>query len=91
MSRSEADLVAVFETDNPALVPVARSALEAAGVPFTVQGEAAFGLLPIAGIGGPFAEHGLAVRFLVPGDRAAEARAVLAETAVAAGEPDVAP
>ncbi len=77
MNRPESDPVTVFETDNPALLPVARSVLEAAGVPFTTQGEEAFGLMPIAGIGGPFAEHGLAVRFLVPAERAEEARALL--------------
>ncbi len=73
------DLLTVFETDNPALLPVVRSLFQAADLPFSVQGEEAFGLFPVAGIGGPFAEHGLAVRFLVPADRAEEARALLAE------------
>lgn len=77
MSDPDSRLVTIFETDNPALLPVVRSVLQAAEVPFVVQGEEAFGLLPVAGIGGPFAEHGLAVRFLVPAERAEEARALL--------------
>lgn len=84
MRHPESDLVAVFETDNPALLPVVRSLLQAAEVPFTVQGEEAFGLFPVAGIGGPFAEHGLAARFLVPAERAEEALALLAEIDAAA-------
>ncbi len=73
------DPVAVFETDNPALLPVVRSVLQAAEVPFTVQGEEAFFLFPLYSVGGPFAGHGLAVRFVVPADRAEEARALLAD------------
>ncbi len=79
MTHAVPDLVAVFETDNAALLPVVRSLLQAAEVPFTVQGEESFFLFPLYSIGGPFASHGLAVRFVVPADRAEEARALLAE------------
>jgi len=47
------DLVPVLKTTDPALLPVAKSVLEAAGVPHVVQGEAGVGLFPL----GPAAER----------------------------------
>jgi hypothetical protein len=41
------ELIAVFETADPALLPVAKSVLEAAEIPFFVQGDEAMGLLPV--------------------------------------------
>lgn len=73
MSDQPADLVTVFETDDPAVLPVAKSLLESSGLPHFLQGEEAFGQLPVSHMGGPFVEGGMAVRFLVPSEFAEEA------------------
>jgi len=49
----EQELVAVLRTTDPALLPVAVSVLEAAGIPHIVQGEAGVSVLPL----GPAAAH----------------------------------
>ncbi len=41
------ELIAVFETADPALLPIAKSVLKAAEIPFYVQGDEALGLLPV--------------------------------------------
>jgi hypothetical protein len=43
----DVELIAVFETADPALLPVVKSVLEAAEIPFFVQGDEAMGLLPV--------------------------------------------
>jgi len=73
MSEEPADLVTVFETDDPAVLPVAKSLLESSGLPHFLQGDEAFGQLPVSHMGGPFAKRGMAVRFLVPSEYAEEA------------------
>ncbi len=66
--RQSSEPTTVLETNDPGLLGVAKSLLEAAGIPFFAKGEA----LSIAFGGGP-------VKLQVPGDKAAEARALLAE------------
>lgn len=78
MSDEHADLVTVFETDDPAVLPVAKSLLESSGLPHLLQGEDAFGQLPVSHMGGPFVERGMAVRFLVPAEHAEEAHELFA-------------
>jgi len=73
MSEEPADLVTVFETDDPAVLPVAKSLLESSGLPHFLQGDGAFGQLPVSHLGGPFVKSGMAVRFLVPSEYAEEA------------------
>ena len=70
------ELVEVFETADPTLLPVLRSALEAAGIPFYTEGEESFGLLPLSG-GFVSNEDPMAVEIHVPADRAEEARALI--------------
>lgn len=82
-SRDEAELIPVFETSDADTLPVVKSALDAAGIPYLVQGDESFGLLPAGG--GFFGKRGLGVAILVPADRAEEARELLA--ADAASEP----
>lgn len=41
------DWVAVVRTTDPAFLPMARSVLEAAGIPFLVQGEAGVNVFPL--------------------------------------------
>jgi hypothetical protein len=72
------DLVSVYHTADVALIPVLRSVLEGAGIPYTVQGEHAFGMEPSGG-GWGRAILNWGVRFLVPRARADEAVRILAE------------
>lgn len=78
-SHEAGEMVEVFETADADLLPVVKSVLQAAGVPFFIQGEEAFNLIPLGGIAGPFARHGLAARFWVPEDRAPEAEEILSQ------------
>lgn len=78
--ESDDDLVDVFNTSDVSLLPVLKSVLEAAGIPFFVQGDEALGVLPVGriGAGGISASgHGLAATVLVPRDHQAEAEALL--------------
>lgn len=79
---SEDDLVLVLETANVAVLPVVKSVLRAAEIPFMVQGDEAMGVLPVGkiGLGGLTAKgHGLSAGIRVPRDREEEARALLTE------------
>jgi hypothetical protein len=79
---TEDDLVLVQETANVAVLPVIKSLLRAAGIPFIVQGDEAMGVLPVGkiGLGGITSKgHGLSAGILVPRDREDEARALLTE------------
>ncbi len=79
---SEDDLVQVFEATNVAVLPVVKSLLRSAEIPFLVQGDEAMSVLPVGNMGlGPLTNkgHGLAALVLVPKDREEEARALLTE------------
>lgn len=79
---SEEELVEVLETANVAVLPVVKSLLRAAEIPFLVQGDEAMGVLPVGNMGlGALTTkgHGLAARILVPRDREEEAKALLTE------------
>jgi Putative prokaryotic signal transducing protein len=70
------ELTEVYETTDPTLLPVLRSALEAAGIPYHTEGEESFGLLPLQG-GFLTGEEPMAVEIHVPADRAEEARTLI--------------
>ncbi len=79
---SEEDLVLIRETADVAVLPVMKSVLRAAEIPFIVQGDEAMGVLPLGkiGLGGMTSRgHGLSAGILVPRDREEEARALLTE------------
>ncbi len=79
---SEEDLVSVMETADVAVLPVVKSVLRAADIPFIVQGDEAMGVLPVGqiGLGGiSSGGHGLSAAILVPREREEEARALLTE------------
>ena len=79
---SELDLVSVFETADVSLLPVLKSLLQSAEIPFFTQGDEALGVLPVGrvGAGGISAGgHGLVASILVPRERQQEARELLAE------------
>ena len=76
------DLVLIRETADVAVLPVIKSLLRAAEIPFIVQGDEAMGVLPVGkiGLGGMTSRgHGLSAGILVPKDREEEARALLTE------------
>jgi hypothetical protein len=76
------DLVVVMETADVSAIPVIKSVLASAGVPFLVQGDEALGVLPVGavGLGGiSSGGHGLSAAILVPREREEEARALLTE------------
>ena len=77
--RSEQDdeLVAVLRTSDSNLMPVVKSVLDAAGIPYIVQGDEAMGLLPLGPFGGGVFSRVLGASILVPSNRADEARALL--------------
>jgi hypothetical protein len=77
--RSEQDdeLVAVLRTSDSNLLPVVKSVLDAAGIPYIVQGDQAMGLLPLGPFGGGVFSRVLGASVLVSADRADEARALL--------------
>ena len=71
------ELVAVLRTSDNNLMPVVKSVLDAAGIPYLVQGDEAMGLLPLGPFGGGVFSRVLGASVLVPADRADEARALL--------------
>ena len=79
MDQEPADLVTVFDTSDPALLPVIKSLLQGAEIPYLVQGEEAMSMLPIGEIVGPFTKRGLAARFMVRKEDAEAAVELLAE------------
>ena len=82
------ELVRVFQTADSALLPVIRSMLDGAGIPYTLQGEHALGLLPLGPFGAGVTRGLLGAIVLVPRERAAEARAILNDLPEdGAGEP----
>ena len=78
--EEEPDLAPVFESAEVDLVPVVKSLLDSAGIPYMVQGDEALGLFPVGGAGAALSRkgRGLAATFHVPRARAAEAEELLA-------------
>lgn len=83
MSSDDQEYVPVWSTTDSALLPLIRSVLTAAGVPYFVQGEESLGLFPMGGIGGSQStfRKGLAAKVLVPRDRREEAERLIHESA----------
>lgn len=69
------ELVAVFETADPALLPVAKSVLEAAEIPFFVQGDEAMGLLPVGRFATGLTQKGQGMVAIIHVDKNHEERA----------------
>jgi hypothetical protein len=70
-------MIAVMRTSDSNLMPVLKSVLDAAGIPYVVQGDEAMGLLPLGPFGGGVFSRVLGASILVPADRAEEARALI--------------
>ncbi len=72
-------LIAVFETTDVTLLPVIKSVLQSAEIPFFVRGDEAMGILPVGtfGSGINYDGQGLGAAVMVREDRAEEAKALL--------------
>jgi len=66
--------VTVFRTNNPALLAVAQSLLEEAGIEFNIVGEALLNLFPGSAVGSD-----VTPQIQVPAENAGEARELLKE------------
>jgi len=72
-----ADFAAVLATDDLALLAVAKSLLESAGIPYVVQGDHALGLMPVSGPVFGLARPPFQASVLVPKEHADAARELL--------------
>ena len=86
-TAEDVELVAVLRTSDSNLMPVVKSVLDAAGIPYIVQGDEAMGLLPLGPFGGGVFSRVLGASVLVQRDRAEEARELLEQFE----QPDEAP
>lgn len=78
-AEEESDFVQVFQTADASLLPVVKSVLDGAGIPYIVQGDEAQGLYPFGSMGGGSDKRLLAAVVLVPAARKQAAEAVLKE------------
>ena len=71
--------VSVFETTDVTLLPVIKSVLQSAEIPFYVRGDEAMGILPVGtfGSGINYDGQGLGAAVVVHEDQAEEAKALL--------------
>ena len=75
--------VTVFETSETDVIPVIKSILRGAEIPFNTLGEAMMNLFPSDLLGRVMSKPGAEVSFMVPEDRAEEARQLLTEQPLA--------
>ncbi len=67
----------IFETSEVDVVPVIKSLLDSAEIPYDTSGEAMMNLFPSDMLGNMMGRPGREIRFHVPEDRAEEAKALL--------------
>ncbi len=79
MSDETEELVAILKTGDISFLPVVKSMLDAAGIPYLVQGEEALSLFPVGPAGGGTGGRALVAVVKVPRDRSEEAKALLTE------------
>lgn len=79
----EFDYVSIHETSDLSVIPVLKSVLEGAGIPYQTTGEDLMDLLPLPAesLRSPFHSSAGEVQILVPENRADEARELLATAA----------
>lgn len=83
VSHEMPDLVAVFESTDPADLLAAQSALDGAGIPYQTGNP---GAVPGTSFGGSLDPAGETALLLVPRERAEEATELLAGDAAAGGD-----
>jgi len=74
---SDEEMVPLLRTTDPAFLPLAKSVLDAAGIPWVVQGGAGVDLFPLGGAGTRVSGRATGALLLVPRSREEEARALL--------------
>ena len=67
----------LLSTSDAAFLPIVKSLLESAGIPFIVQGEEALGLFPLGPLGSTLEAPGIGATVHVPKDRLQEAEEML--------------
>ena len=77
----------VFETADSTLLPIIKSLLDAAEIPYLVQGDHVMGLMPLGRFGIGVRKGVLGAIIHVPRERAKEARELL-ESSEAQGQSD---
>ncbi len=82
MEEHALDYVVLREVSDPSQLAIYESVLEAAEIPFQVQGEHTMGVLPVGGVlTGDGLPSGLRAIIHVPQDRLAEAEELLSSAA----------
>jgi hypothetical protein len=71
------ELASLLSTTDVGYLPIVKSLLDAAGIPYVVQGEEALGLLPVGAYSGGVGPGAVRATIHVPVDRIEEARALL--------------
>lgn len=79
MTPDHEPLKIVFETLDPAVVPIVKSLLEGADIPFVTRGEDEYDAFRGAFRGTVFDPHGRPVTFLTTADDAEDAGRILRE------------
>ena len=74
---ADAELVAAFTTADNTLLPVVKSVLDSAGIPYLVQGDETLGLFPLGRFGVGVSKRTLGAIVRVPKDRLEEAKELL--------------
>lgn len=78
----------IFSTSEMGVIPVIKSLLRSAGIPFETDGEAMMNLFPSDLLGPVMSRSRGEVRFHVPEDRADEARELLTARPLDENEPE---
>lgn len=82
------EYVTILETSDLSVIPVLKTALEGAGIPYHTRGEGLMDIFPAETLGAPFHSSAGEVEIRVPVDRAEEARELLDTAAIVEGDPD---
>lgn len=82
------EYVTVLETSDLSVIPVLKTALEGAQIPYQTSGEDMMEIFPSEALGALLHSSAGEVKIRVPADRADEARELLETTALVEEEPD---
>ena len=80
--------VTILETSDLPVIPILKTALEGARIPFRTRGEGLMDLFPSKALGAPLHASAGEVKIRVPESRADEARELLSTRATVEEEPE---
>ena len=75
----EPNLVTVYETSDPDMVPIIKSLLDGAEIPYSLEGSSMVDLFPAQPMQPIMTDHKGELKVEVPADRAEEATALLSQ------------